>query len=383
MLSRALQGYESVHGDDRRTHQRRTGRLVVDILLALLVAPVFLYFALRRIAHTDGVTEVHDDEIAIVVDALSGSRRVITAPGYQVYVPWSQEVYRLDKSPNPFVMEGNLNPDVNHVPLLRVRARDGSTFWFDSLTIQYVLMPDAAARVLDDSGPDEGFKEKLLRAYARSILRDEFGRFSPEDAVRPEILQAATRAGLERLNRALKPHGIEVLEISTPKPAFDKAYEDLIARRKLGDQQVERLKQRLVEMESERTAREAAIRKDKELETRRLEGNLVKDLGAAERENIRMKQDADILFHDKSEAGRAAKIEMQTRAAMLTARYTAMAQDKKDEILVLEQWGETAVRAALVKKLLGIEFNLVPYSRDPSPQRVEYENAQASALIKR
>ena len=38
-------------------------------------------------------------------------------------------------------------------------------------------------------------------------------------------------------------------------------------------------------------------------------------------------------------------------------------------------YGELAVRMALVDKLAGIEFSLVPYSRDPAPQRLEVQQS--------
>ena len=41
----------------------------------------------------------------------------------------------------------------------------------------------------------------------------------------------------------------------------------------------------------------------------------------------------------------------------------------------LEQRGEVVVREALVEKLLGVRFTLVPYSRDPAPERLEHSGS--------
>src|SRR5207244_1536696 len=139
-----------------------------------------------------------------------------------------------------------------------------------------------APLVLEDSGPADLFKESLVRVHARAILRDEFGRFSAEEVVKPENLQAATRAALEKLNAALGPHGIEVLEISTAKPAFDKTYEDKVARRKVAGQDIEHLRAEIDTLAQEKLSREQAVRVDKDIEITKLEGNLVRDIGKAE-----------------------------------------------------------------------------------------------------
>ena len=59
-----------------------------------------------------------------------------------------------------------------------MRAADGSNFWFEDIRIQYELIPSEATTVLSDSGAGEGFKQNWVRAFARSILRDEFGKFA-------------------------------------------------------------------------------------------------------------------------------------------------------------------------------------------------------------
>jgi len=218
-----------------------------------------------------------------------------------------------------------------------------------------------------------------VRVHARAILRDEFGRFSAEEVVKPENLQAATRAALEKLNAALGPHGIEVLEISTAKPAFDKTYEDKVARRKVAGQDIEHLRAEIDTLAQEKLSREQAVRVDKDIEMTKLEGNLVRDIGKAEGELIRAKAEADLSYLGRVSQARSIQLEKETQAAVLTAKYTALFGDAKAHALALESKGAAAVRAALIDKLSGIEFDLVPYSRDPAPQRIEHEQVTASA----
>jgi len=355
-------------------HERpRRRRRWIEPLAALLVAPLVVVECVRRLSLDPGVAEIRDDEVGVVVDAWNRTVEVVDTPGYRPYLPWFQEVHKIDKSPNAFVFRGNKAVDLNHVPRLLVRARDGSSFWFEELTLQYALKVERAASVLEDSGGGEAFKEELLRAHARAILRDEFGRFSAQDAGKPDSLQIATRRSLDRLNAALEAHGIEVLEVSSPKPAYDKGYEDLINRRKLANQEAERLRVQIAALQADGQLREQRVRKDKDLEMLKLEGNLARDLGAARSELVRARAEADNVFAEKLSQGRTTKAEKDLQAAVLAAKYRGLAEDARDRAEALRVHGTGAVRAALVDQLSGIEFTLVPYARDPSPQRIEYE----------
>jgi hypothetical protein len=358
----------------------RWRRRLLECALGLLIAPVVLWIAVRGLTGNQGLARILDDEVAVHADYARGTQTLVSTPGYRPYLPWVQEVFRFDKSPNAFVMKGNVQVDENHVPRLLVRANDGSSFWFDELTLQYALMPDKAELVLEDSGPADAFKHKLVRAHARAILRDEFGRYTAEEVVRPENLRDATQRSLERLNAVLQPHGIEVLEVSTPKPVFDQSYEEAISRRKVANQEVEHLKAELDQLAQVKIQREQAVRNDKEVEMRKLEGNLAADLSAAQTELIRARAEADLVYAEKVGQGRMLKLEKETQAAVMLAKNLALFEDAKKHTLAMEMRGESAVRAALVDKLLGIEFDLVPYSRDPAPQRIEQETTTASAI---
>ncbi len=224
----------------------------LEALAALALAPIGFVWCLTKLADADGVAKVHDDQVAVVVDHLTGKERVSTAPGHQIYLPWFQEVFVLDKKPLEFRFEGHESAKTNQFPQLVVRADDGSSFWFDSFTLQYALMPDRAATVLADSGPNDGYKKYWVNAIARSILRDEFGRFSTEDIVKPENLRTVTSAAQKRMNEILRPHGLSVLEVALAKPRFDPLYEKAIERRKVGNQEVDHLKAQIEKLTQER-----------------------------------------------------------------------------------------------------------------------------------
>jgi len=344
-----------------------------EVIVALVLAPAVAIECMRRIGTDSGLAEIRDDQVGIVLDAWSSTTRVVDTPGYRAYWPWFQEVHVVDKSPNALVFQGNSAVSVNHVPRLLIRARDGSSFWFEEVTLQYALRVDRAADVLDDSGGGDAFKEELLRCHARAILRDEFGRFDAGDSVRPESVADATQKSLDRLNGALERHGIEVLEVSSPKPAFDKGYEDLINRRKLANQESEKLRAQIGTFEERGRLREENVRRSKDAELFTLEGNLAQDIGKAEREKVRALSEADIVFDERLSHGRIAKAEKELQASVLATKFRGLAEDARTRADALLAHGSGAVRAALVEGLGRIAFQIVPYSRDPAPQRIEYE----------
>jgi hypothetical protein len=292
-----------------------------------------------------------------------------------VFVPLLEKVHRIDRSPRVLRREGNKPDGRDRVPQLFARAEDGSSFWLKDVEVQYALLPEAAAAVLDDADPDVVVKPALLAAAARSTLRGELGRFTSEEVARGGCLQDVKRDAAARLNALLRPHGIEILGISLGKPTFDEAYEEAIRRRATFAQEVGELEGRLVRLEKEQEQKETAARVEKDVELRKLEGVSGQSLAAARRNEVRVRQEADDAARALVEGGRTAKREKELEAELLKAKYVAAARGVYREGLELESSGELPVRAALVRKLAGIQFDLVPYSRDPSPQRIEYESA--------
>ena len=156
---------------------KKAKQAIAGGIVALVVVVAGLMAAMGKL----GVVSVSAEEVAVKMNYVTGNRTVITTPGYQVYLPFLEEVFKLDRTPQKFEMEGRRALSYNHVPFLTVRAMDGSNFSFDELEIQYAVIPGDAGEILDDSGPGDGFKREWIHAYARSILRDEFGRYSAVD----------------------------------------------------------------------------------------------------------------------------------------------------------------------------------------------------------
>lgn len=351
---------------------RRAGFGRLELLLTLLLTPLLVLAGLAWASGDAGIARVGDDQVAVVFDHWSGRARAVTTPGRRVFVPWLQQVVLLDKSPIEYRFGGNDKGADNRYPRLLVRANDGSSFWFDAFSLSYAILPAEAARVLFDAGPGEAYKKDLVNAFARSVLRDEFGRFSAEEVVRPENLQLARTRARDRMNALLHPHGLDVLEIAAAKPRFDQAYEKAIERRKVGNQEVEHLRVMTQKLEQERIQRIAKLKKEKESQMRVLEGDLEQNRLSAEKEAIKTRRDADIYVMQKAEEARVARTRKEQEAAALEAAYSKEAEGMGERAKALEAQGADAVRAALIEKLVNIEFTLMPYRRDPAPERVEH-----------
>ncbi len=342
------------------------GTALVVVLLVLL--GVFL-------TGRGGLVEIADTEVAVVVNYLTGQKELVATPGYKIFIPFVEQAFKFDKSPNKFLMEGDRDVDANHVRRLTVRANDGSNFWFETLEIQYQLIVSQAPLVLSDSGPGDEFKQNWVRAFARSVLRDVFGQFSAEEMADPTTFSQATPMASQRLNALLEPHGLRIIQIITPKPRFEDRYEQAIQDRKVANQSVERLKAQAVQLEKERDRRLGEVERDMATSFEQLLGTLEAERISAEREQVKREKEADAYKIKLVAEGEAAENRMLQEATALETKARKEAEGLRARVEALAARGDILVREALAEKLASIIFEVVPYRRDPSPTRIEHLGA--------
>ncbi|MFN0059304.1 MAG: SPFH domain-containing protein [Planctomycetota bacterium] len=320
-----------------------------------------------------GFVEISTNEVAVVVNYMTGKKEYYDTPGYQFFLPFLQQVFKFEKSPIAFRMAGDKDRDESHVSKLTVRANDGSNFWFEELDIQYNIIPSQATALLEDSGPGDAFKKEWVRTYARSILRDEFGRFSAAEVV--NNYSTATAAGQARLNEALRPHGIEVRQIITPKPKFDSDYEAAIEDRKIANQEVDKLRVQIDRLKQERERRLANVQNEMATKFEDLKGTLEAERILAEQDAVKLRFAADAYKIERQNLGEAARKQQEEQARSLTVEAQKEAEGITARVRALENNGEILVREALAQLFARMEFEFVPYRRDPSPFRIEHLNA--------
>ncbi|MDP6540512.1 MAG: SPFH domain-containing protein [Planctomycetota bacterium] len=348
----------------------RGGAAFLDVLAAAALSLFASLWALQRLSGVAGVATVADEEVAVVFDETGGAGRVVERPGNLLFVPFIEQVRLLSRSPEQITMEGEGGSDTERVSRLLLRANDGSRFGLDSFSIQYALVPERAREALADTGDDPRARARLVESWARSVLRDQFGLYPTEEISKQETLRQASEACKALLNRELSPHGIEVLELSTIRPKFDPAYEEAVERRQVAQQEIERLKRKLVQLEAEHGERVARRRKDKVVELKVLEDQIGKELDAAQRETVNRRHAADLYAAGRIQAGELERLALVQKARGLMVRYQAEAEGLEQQMLALEERGEAAVREALIENLAQVEFELVPYALDPAPDAV-------------
>ncbi|NQU49192.1 MAG: hypothetical protein HQ519_11135 [Planctomycetes bacterium] len=325
-----------------------------------------------------GIVEISDTEVAVIVNYVTGNSEVVNRPGYRIFLPFLEQAFIFDKSPQEFKMSGDRDIDDNHVRKLTVRAKDGSNFWFEDMTIQYRLIPSASNLVLNDSGSSDAFKQNWVRTFARSILRDEFGKFSSEEVADQSNYTEATTRAKQRLNEDLLKHGVTINEIITPKPKFEERYETSIADRKAANQEVEKLKENAIRLIRQRERRLADIERDKATEYELLLGDLEAKKIGAERDAVQIRKSAEASRISVSADGKATEARLLQEAEGLVAKAQKEADGLTAKVLALAARGDVLVREALAEKFARIQFEIVPYRRDPAPIRIEHLGASTS-----
>ena len=354
-----------------------------QIFFGVLGGFVLSFLAIAFATGRGGIVEVDDSEVGVVVNYLTGDFEVYNTPGYKIFMPFASQAFLFDKSPNKFIMEGERDIDPNHVSKLTVRANDGSNFWFETLEIQYRIDPMKAGLVLADSGKGESFKQNWVKAYARSVLRDEFGKYDAEEVANPSTYNAATTDSENRLNEMLANHGIVIMQIITPKPKFEDLYEKAIEDRKVANQEVEKLKVNAVQLERERERRLANIERDMATEYELLLGTLEAERITAQKEAVRITKESDAQRIEAEASGLAVELANKQEAEGLKVQAEKQAEGVRAQVEALAKRGDILVRERLAQKFSNITFNIIPYRRDPAPTRLEHLGLPKTALTEK
>lgn len=335
-----------------------------------------------------GLTEIEPGEVAVIYNttgwALFGAdRRVIAEQGTVSYVPWFQRVEALDIRPQVLIMQGDQDKDDSHVRRLTVRASDGSNFWFGKLEIHYQLDATKADIIIETHGRGDAYKQEAMLTHAREVLRDEFGRYSFLQAADPSSYSKATTLSKTTLNQRLKPTGIEVSQILTPKPSFDVAVEAAIKERQTAEQAVQvnaKQRERLVK-EKERKIQEIREQKSAEFQTLAADlaakqqqalNELVSVQRSAETYAIGRIAEAKAIFAEKTNRSVAAAEAAKERARGLAAKINAVGAAGPD-VLNLE------IAKNVFPQLQNV--TAIPYSR-PVPSTLNVRHLEAAGELK-
>lgn len=333
-------------------------RAALEYAAALLVGAALAWLGLARAAGSPGAVVVGADQAALESDFARGDGEVVATPGARLFVPWFQDVTLLARAPGELCFGGG--PDA--LPPLVVRTRDGTTFRFEELALRFALDLGQARRSVDDLGPHEADRRRLVAALARGVLCDEFGRFSAEEIALGANLDAARAAARLRLNLRLAPHGVTLLEIPPALPRFDEGYEQQMLRRRVAEQQVELVRAERARLESESAQRRVKVAREKEVELAVLAGELARQRTAADTQAVVLRRQAAVHALERAATAQSERAALEAQAEGLTARTAADAAGLAARVAALAAQGESAVRAAWIETLAGVSLELVPFA---------------------
>jgi hypothetical protein len=316
---------------------------------------------------------IEPGEVAVRVNNISGSTTAITQPGWVFRMPFGiHSLHVLDVSPQTFQMKGDQKVDNLHVEKLTVRASDGANFHFEDTTLIFQVVGDEAVTVVRDAGVEYSYQQ-WITPYARAILRDEFGRESTITVSDPSNYGAAATRAQDRLNEFLKPHGIVVTQMVTPRPKFNADYEHLIEERNRLRNELEVIKSNLERAETDRERIISEVDRDENKKIQERRASLESELATAVADFENAVRSADTYKIEKIGEGQAKLAAARRKAEELTGQLEADYRGKKAEIEAFRTQPVERVMERLGQSLQGVTIKIEPWSNDSNPSRVMLE----------
>ncbi len=274
--------------------------------LLFIIIPVILIVILVMGGRRLTWKEIQADEVAVIINNITGNIRTIERAGAVIYYPFIQDLYILDKSEQVAPMtSANISADYPQGNPVILKTRDGGDVSLD-LIIQYILIPAVADKIVQNTGIGDVFKEKWIWDYAKTICRYEFGELHIHEFPDADKRLQKTSEAKEELNRLLNPHGIFITSLNFIDYRYYREYAEKIQERRLADKEVE-----------EQFSRGEAAKKNQERvvteETKKLE--------------VRVSRFRGELFNMEIEAkAEAEKVRQQGIAYLLKANLNADAE---------------------------------------------------------
>jgi membrane protease subunit HflC len=319
------------------------------------------------------VKNIVPGEVAVRVNNITGGQQAIAKPGWTVRIPLLHSVHILDAKPQTFSMKGDRDTDTLTVRELTVRASDGSNFHFTDTTILFQLKSDEAIQAVNDSGLAGGFMQ-WMKPYARSVLRDEFGRESTINVSNPTTYGAAANRARDRLNELLGPHGVMITQLVTPRPRFSEQYEHAIEERNALSNQLEVIKSNLDRAGTDRDRQLAEVDQVNNKTIQEKFATLESELARATAEQADIKRETDTYAIGKVAEGQAALSAADEKAKELEGELAARYQARAAEIAAFRNQPVERVMEKLGEKLRGVTVSIQPWADDASPKRIRYED---------
>jgi len=302
--------------------------------------------------------EIAADEVAVIVNNLTGGIKLINRAGAVLYYPFIQDIYILDKREQVLKMTA-AEIDEKHpqgIPLI-VKSIDGGDVVLD-LQIQYMLNADFAMHIVQNTGVGDIYKTKWLYDYARTICYYCYGELTLGEFPVASLRDQKAQKAKNEINKMLESHGFYITSINLSDYRYYREYAEKIQERRLADKEVEEQKMR----------GSAARENQKKV--------IVEETKKLEVEVARFRGECDKRIMDARGSAEAKK--QDAEAYLIRARYEA---DAEYERLAKEA---TAILAVLKTEAEGIRLlrNALEGEGGRNLVRLEYAKRLKQAIIR-
>lgn len=183
--------------------------------------------------------EIEADEVAVIINNITGNIKTIDRSGAVIYYPYIQDLYILDKGEQAVPMlSANISADYPQGNPVTLKTRDGGDISLD-LIIQYRIISKIADTIVQNTGTGDVFKEKWIYDYAKTICRYEFGELRIDEFPTAEKRDKKTQEAKAELNRLLNRHGIFITSLNFIDYRYYREYAEKIQARRIADKTVE------------------------------------------------------------------------------------------------------------------------------------------------
>ncbi|TLD41364.1 MAG: hypothetical protein JETT_2371 [Candidatus Jettenia ecosi] len=344
-------------------------RNIIVALIALMIIAGGIYGG-RELSWK----EIAADEVAVVVNNLTGGIKLINRAGAVLYYPFIQDIYVLDKREQVLKMTSaeidEKHPQGNP---LTIKTIDGGDVVLD-LQIQYMLKPEFAMFIVQNTGVGDVFKRKWLYDYARTICYYNFGELTLGEFPIASKRDVKAQKAREEMNKMLDPHGFYVTSINLSDYRYYREYAEKIQERRLADKEVEEQRTRAsAAMENQRRVVVEETKK-LEVEVARFRGDCDKRIMDARGSSEAKKQDADAYIIQKRYEADAEFERLAKHADAVLATVRADAEGIKALRIALEgDGGRNLVRLEYAKRLKQAIVRSTPIIRQgiETPQSIQ------------
>ena len=219
-------------------------RLISTKVIFFVIVPIILVAILIIGGRRLSWKEIKGDEVAVIINNITGKITTIDHAGAIIYYPFIQDLYILDKSEQSAPMtSANISAEYPQGNPVILKTRDGGDVSLD-LIVQYRLISKMADKVVQNTGFGDVYKEKWIRDYAKTICRYEFGELEIGEFPEAEKRRQKTQEASDELDRLLNQHGIMMTSLNFIDYRYYREYAEKIQERRIADKEVQEQRSR-------------------------------------------------------------------------------------------------------------------------------------------